>query len=59
MTSKVQEISQQAMATNDHTLNVSAITEEQASTMNEMAVASEQLAQLAQDLQEETGEFTI
>ena len=59
MTSKVQEISQQAMATNDHTLNVSAISEEQASTMNEMAVASEQLAHLAQDLQEETGKFTI
>jgi len=59
MTSKVQEISQQAMATNDHTLNVSAISEEQASTMNEMAVASEQLAHLAQDLKEETGKFTI
>lgn len=59
VTAQVQMINQQAMATNDYTLNVSAITEEQASTMNEMAVASEQLAQLAQNLQEETAEFTV
>lgn len=59
VTEKVQAISKQALATNDHTLNVSAITEEQASTMNEMSVASEQLAQLAQNLQEEATKFTI
>ncbi len=59
VTANVQVISQQAMTTNDHTLNVSAITEEQASTMNEMAVASEQLAQLAQNLREETGKFNV
>jgi len=59
VTEKVQAISKQALATNDHTLNVSAITEEQASTMNEMSIASEQLAQLAQNLQEEATKFTI
>ncbi|QSB08789.1 methyl-accepting chemotaxis protein [Lysinibacillus fusiformis] len=59
VTVKVQAISKQALATNDHTLNVSAITEEQASTMNEMSIASEQLAQLAQNLQEEATKFTI
>lgn len=47
------------MATNEHTLNVSAITEEQASTMNEMASASEQLAKLATNLQEESGKFKV
>ncbi|WP_274308291.1 methyl-accepting chemotaxis protein [Solibacillus daqui] len=55
----VQAIREQAIATNEHTLNVSAITEEQSSTMNEMAVASEQLAMLAQSLQEETGKFNV
>lgn len=55
VTATVQAIREQAMATNNHTLNVSAITEEQSSSMNEMAVASEQLAMLAQNLQEETG----
>lgn len=59
VTFKVQEISKQAVATNDHTLNVSAITEEQASTMTEMATAAEQLAKLAQNLQEETGKFNV
>jgi len=59
VTVKVQAISQQAMATNDQTLHVSAITEQQASTMNEMAVATEQLAQLAQYLQEETAKFHV
>ncbi|GLC86918.1 methyl-accepting chemotaxis protein [Lysinibacillus piscis] len=59
VTLKVQDISQQALITSDHTLNVSAITEQQASTMNEMASASEQLAQLALKLQEETSKFHV
>ncbi|WP_153062513.1 hypothetical protein [Lysinibacillus parviboronicapiens] len=35
------------------------IEEEQASTMNEMASASEQLAKLATNLQEESGKFKV
>ncbi|WP_431028132.1 methyl-accepting chemotaxis protein [Lysinibacillus sp. LZ02] len=59
VTATVEEINGQAKATNDHTLNVSAITEQQASAMNEMASASSQLAQLSQNLQEETAKFNI
>ncbi|MNJ60533.1 Methyl-accepting chemotaxis protein (MCP) signaling domain protein [compost metagenome] len=59
VTVTVEEINEQTRTTNEHTLNVSAITEEQSSTMNEMAIASEHLAKLAQSLQKETGKFKI
>lgn len=59
VTVTVEEINEQTRLTNEHTLTVSAITEEQSSTMNEMAVASEHLAKLAQNLQKETEKFTI
>ncbi|AZK48247.1 methyl-accepting chemotaxis protein [Paenibacillus lentus] len=59
VTVTVEEINEQTRITNEHTLNVSAITEEQSSTMNEMAVASEHLAKLAQNLQKEIEKFTI
>ncbi|ENH96087.1 methyl-accepting chemotaxis protein [Gracilibacillus halophilus YIM-C55.5] len=45
--------------TSDHANNVSATTEEQLSMMNEVANASESLAEMAQQLQEEMSQFNI
>ncbi|WP_107840423.1 methyl-accepting chemotaxis protein [Metasolibacillus meyeri] len=59
ISSVVSELRAQAAIANDHTLSVSATTEEQSATMAEMADASEQLAQLAQSLQLEINRFQI
>ncbi|WP_161956423.1 methyl-accepting chemotaxis protein [Metasolibacillus fluoroglycofenilyticus] len=53
----VNDLRAQSATTNEHTLSISAITEEQSATMAEMADASEQLAQLAQTLQLEVARF--
>ncbi|MEN2769165.1 methyl-accepting chemotaxis protein [Ornithinibacillus xuwenensis] len=45
--------------TSDHAHSVSAVTEEQMSMMAEVSKASESLAELAQQLQEEMGKFNI
>ncbi len=57
ISSIVSELRGYASASNDHTLSVSAITEEQSAVMGEMADASTQLANLAQGLQTDINKF--
>ncbi|SET80531.1 methyl-accepting chemotaxis sensory transducer with Cache sensor [Oceanobacillus limi] len=56
LSNKMQKYSE---STNDHAHSVSAVTEEQMSMMAEVANASESLAELAQQLQEEMAKFKI
>lgn len=59
ISSIVDDLRTQSTVNNDHTMSVSAITEEQSATMAEMASASEQLAQLAQRLQADISSFQV
>ncbi len=59
ISSIVDDLRTQSVVNNDHTMSVSAITEEQSATMAEMADASEQLAQLAQNLQIDISSFQV
>lgn len=59
MKSKSHEVQQYSVNTSDHAHSVSAVTEEQASMMTEVSKASESLAEMAQQLQEQISKFSI